>query len=143
MTSYTAKVTKQKDKSYLVEFPDLKGCLTEGHDLREALFNAQDALNGWLAASCDRELNIPEPKFKKTGRNYYLIPIDVKIEFVINLRKIRKKRGLTQADVAKILGITQQAYAKFESPDHANPSLDTIKKLSDVLDADIELKFAA
>lgn len=140
---YTAKVVKLNHKNYLVQFPDLDGCLTEGDTLQEALLNAKEALNGWLAASCDRDLKIPEPKFNKTGKNYYQIPIDIKIEFVIKLRRIRKKRGISQAEVARLLGISQQAYAKFESPDTTNPSLDTIQKLADVLDLEVELKLVA
>lgn len=143
MTNYTAKIVKEDNDNYLVEFPDLEGCLTEGETLQEALSNAKEALDGWLAASCDRDLKIPEPKFNKTGKNYFLIPVDIKIEFAIKLRRIRKKRGLSQSEVARLLGISQQAYAKFESPDSTNPSLNTIQKLSDALDIEIELKLVA
>lgn len=143
MTNYTAKIVKEENDNYLVEFPDLDGCLTEGETLQEALVNAKEALDGWLAASCDRDLKIPEPKFNKTGKNYYLISVDLKIEFAIKLRRIRKKRGLSQSAVARLLGISQQAYAKFESPDSTNPSLETIQKLSYALDIEIELKLVA
>ena len=33
---------------YTVEIPDLPGCVTEGRDLAEALFMAQDAASGWV-----------------------------------------------------------------------------------------------
>ena len=33
---------------YTVESPDLPGCVTEGRDLAEALFMAQDAASGWV-----------------------------------------------------------------------------------------------
>src|SRR3989338_3840340 len=99
MMSYFAKITRQKDGGFLVEFPDLLGCLTEGNSLKDALSNAQEALNGWLAARCDRYLNIPNPS-KKKWRNCYPIGIDLQLEFVIRLRKIRKKKGLSQEHVA-------------------------------------------
>ncbi len=59
---YFARITKQEPGSYLVEFPELKGCLTEGRTLKDAKQNAVEALNGWLASNCDRNLNIPHPK---------------------------------------------------------------------------------
>ena len=33
---------------YTVEIPDLPGCVTEGRDMAEALFMAQDAASGWV-----------------------------------------------------------------------------------------------
>ena len=51
---YFAKIMKLGKEEYLVEFPGLSGCLTEGRSLDEAKENASEALNGWLAARCDR-----------------------------------------------------------------------------------------
>jgi len=47
---YPAIFTPYEDKSggYLVEFPDLKGCVTGGDDLADALFMAEDAASGWV-----------------------------------------------------------------------------------------------
>lgn len=41
----------------------------------------------------------------------------------------RKQAGLSQANVAKLLGITQQSYAKIE----ANPSLTSVERLYTIL----------
>ncbi|MBP9673584.1 MAG: type II toxin-antitoxin system HicB family antitoxin [Bacteriovoracaceae bacterium] len=130
---YFAKITKQKNHSYVVEFPQLIGCLTEGKNIIQAQKNAHEALNGWLISNCDRKLNIPEPKILKSPHHY---PIDVEpsIAFAIMLRKIRQKKGITQTDLAKKLKISQQAYAKLETPLITNPSLKTIDKISEALD---------
>jgi len=58
------------------------------------------------------------------------------------LIEARIKKGLTQADVAKKLRISQQAYAKLESP-KGNPSLDTLKRISEALDAEVDLKLVS
>jgi transcriptional regulator with XRE-family HTH domain len=71
-----------------------------------------------------------------------MIPVDIKIAFAIHLRRLRMKKGLTQNDVAKRLGISQQAYAKLEIPD-CNPSLETIKRLSDALHVNIDLRLVS
>lgn len=39
------------DGSYTVIFPDLSGCITEGKNIDDALFMAQDALALWLECS--------------------------------------------------------------------------------------------
>ena len=46
---YPALFTPFEDGSggYTVEFPDLPGCVTEGEDMAEALFMAEDAASGW------------------------------------------------------------------------------------------------
>ena len=55
--SYPAKIKYlNEDKSYMVEFPDLPGCLTEGKSLDDAKSNAKEALTGYLASIFEREL---------------------------------------------------------------------------------------
>ncbi len=141
MMYYYAKIIKQPDKKYLVEFPEVDGCFTEGDSLKEALFSAKEALDGVLAVRCDYNLDIRPPKLYKK-RNYYPIEVDLKIAFAISLRSMRMKKGLSQAIVAKKLGISQQAYAKLESPT-SNPSLETIKRISIAFDAKLDLKLVS
>jgi len=43
------------------------------------------------------------------------------------LRDARRRAGLTQADLAERLGVSQAAVAKLESP-RANPTVDTLDK---------------
>jgi antitoxin HicB len=138
---YYAKIIEQSD-AWFVEFPELEGCFTEGETLNEALDNAKEALDGWLASNCDRELSIPEAKNRR-GRNYHPIEVDVRVAFPIMLRKARKKRRLSQQQVAERLGVSQQAYAKLETPLKSNPALATIQKLSEALNLEFELVFAA
>ena len=138
---YYTKLTKQSSRSYLAEFPELKGCFTEGVTKSEALKNAKEALNGWLASNCDRDLTIPSPKFRKSN-NYYPIEVNVRVSFPIMLRGIRKKRKMSQRQIAEKLSISQQAYAKLETPLKSNPALATIQKLSEALDLEFDLILA-
>lgn len=47
---YPAVFTPYDDGTdgYVVEFPDLPGCVTGGDDMAEALFMAEDAASGWV-----------------------------------------------------------------------------------------------
>ena len=125
-----------------MEFPELPGCLTEGKTKESALKNAKEALNGWLSANCDRDLAIAAPA-KRKGGNYAPVEVDLGVAFAICLRRSRAKYGLTQAQAAKKLGISQQAYAKLESAHTSNPSLSTIQKLTKYLDFTVDFKIAS
>lgn len=48
-----------------------------------------------------------------------------------NLKKERLKNGLTQAQVAERLGVSQAQYARWENGGR-NPKYETIKKLADI-----------
>ena len=50
-----------EDGGFFISFPDLPGCMTEGHDMAEAFFMAQDALEMWLSHAEDKGLPIPAP----------------------------------------------------------------------------------
>ncbi len=138
---FYAKITKEADV-YNVDFPELKGCFTESSSLEQALLYAEEALNGWIAARCDHNLDIPEPK-QRRACYYYPIEVDLRIAFSVMLRRARAERGLSQAQVAKRLGISQQAYAKLETPQKANPSLSTIQKISKALDVELYFQLVA
>lgn len=57
---------------YVVEFPDLPGCVTGGKDLAEALEMAKDAASGWVLDELEEGNSIPQAsKYEdvKTGEN--------------------------------------------------------------------------
>lgn len=59
---YPAIFTPYEDGSdgYLVEFPDLHGCVTGGDDLAEAIFMAEDAASGWVLTELEEGKKAPE-----------------------------------------------------------------------------------
>lgn len=50
-----------------------------------------------------------------------------------NLKRIRKEQKITQRELAKLTGISFSMISKLESGEQANPSLETITKIADVL----------
>ena len=140
--SYPAKIKYiPDDKSYLVEFPDLPGCLTEGKTLEEARQNAREALTGYLASIFERNLKIPEPSGLK-GKSIHQIEPEPEVSVPVILRKLRETRRLTQSDIAKVLGISYQAYQRLEKPGKSNPTLKTLERLAKVFEKDLRLEFA-
>ena len=49
------------EEGYTVEFPDLKGCVTEGFNQAEAIFMAEDAASGWILGELEEGDSIPKP----------------------------------------------------------------------------------
>ena len=46
---------------YLIEFPDLPGCMSDGATIEEAITNGVDAMRGWIEAMCAEGHPIPAP----------------------------------------------------------------------------------
>lgn len=53
------------------------------------------------------------------------------------LRQLRKEKGLTQADLAKLLGVSQQAIGNYESGVR-QPDSGTMVKLADFFDTSVD-----
>ena len=46
---------------YLIEFPDLPGCMSDGATIEEAITNGLDAMRGWIQAMHAEGHPIPAP----------------------------------------------------------------------------------
>lgn len=55
-----------------------------------------------------------------------------------NIRKLRKKRKLSQEELAKKVGITFSTLAKLESGVNSNPTLETLRKIADVFQISLD-----
>ena len=61
---YSLNVIADPDGGYVVEFPDLPGCLTQGDTPEEAFSMAEDARIGWIETEYDRSNgDIPMPSY--------------------------------------------------------------------------------
>lgn len=55
----------------------------------------------------------------------------------MKLKELRKKNGLSQIEIAKLLNVSQSNYSKYERGD-IEPDLETLKKMSYYLNASID-----
>ena len=49
---------------YLITFPDLPGCMSDGGTEAEAIANGRDAFESWTSARVDAGKPVPEPAYK-------------------------------------------------------------------------------
>lgn len=52
---------------YLIEFPDLPGCMSDGETIEEAVANGADAMHGWIEAMRAAGREIPPPSVADDG----------------------------------------------------------------------------
>lgn len=75
---YSLNIIADPDGGYVVQFPDLPGCLTQGDTLEEAISMAEDARMGWIETEYDgSDGDIPMPSY----------PVDYSGKFNVRLPK--------------------------------------------------------
>ena len=55
-----------------------------------------------------------------------------------NIKKLRKKKGLSQDKLAKLADVTHTTLVKLESGVNANPTIKTLKKIAGALEVSID-----
>ncbi|HEY3356505.1 MAG TPA: type II toxin-antitoxin system HicB family antitoxin [Polyangia bacterium] len=136
---YTAYVSRE-GRQWLAEFPDCPGCQTFTDSADALPAAAKEALEGWLEAHLVHGEAPPQPKTHRrapAGHKLARARIDPALAVVLQIRWARATAGLTQAELARRAGVTQQQVAKFERP--GNPTVGTIEKLARALGVTLEL----
>src|SRR5258706_1231544 len=89
-----------------------------------------------IAHSIERELSkkLLDPGYRK---RFFLAEASARI--AAQLIALRKKRGLNQGDVAKLIGTKQPAISRVERADYNNWSFNTLRAIADVLDARVRV----
>lgn len=52
----------EEDKAYIVEVPELPGCMADGASYAEAVANAELVISEWIETAKELGREIPEPK---------------------------------------------------------------------------------
>jgi predicted RNase H-like HicB family nuclease/DNA-binding XRE family transcriptional regulator len=137
---YVAKLTRE-GLNTLVSFPDCPGCQTFGRTLERALANAREALEGWLEAHLVSGEAPPTPRLSQSQKTARYAPVRISpiLAVRLQLRWARHSLGLTQAALAKRVGVTRQQIALLESPD-SNVTLRTLERVAKAMDLRLEVE---
>jgi antitoxin HicB len=55
-------LSAEEGGGYLIEFPDLPGCISDGETVDEAIANGKDALFCWIETAKQHGDEIPQPR---------------------------------------------------------------------------------
>jgi len=141
MIEYQAKLHKE-GSGYWVEFPDLAGCFTQGDSRDEVLENAREALSLWLEEARDPQWKIPVPKARR-GKQYVWVAPYESVSIPLMIRQARQRKGLSQRELAKRLGMSVQQLQKLECPGKSNPTMRTLAAVSLALDERLRIELLA
>lgn len=50
------------DNAFIVEVPELPGCMADGSTVEEAIKNSEIIIKEWIEVALERGLEVPEPK---------------------------------------------------------------------------------
>jgi predicted RNase H-like HicB family nuclease len=56
----------EEDEAFIVDVPELPGCMADGATYQEALSNAETVIHEWIETARDLGRTIPEPKGRLT-----------------------------------------------------------------------------
>lgn len=57
-------IPKEDGGGFMITFPDLPGCMSDGATEAEAVVNGKDAFKSWVAARTDADKKIPAPFYR-------------------------------------------------------------------------------
>lgn len=128
----------------LATFPGCPGCQTFAEANEDILELAQEALEGWLEVGLEDGEAPPKPSRRlrvPAGARVEYVSIEPKLACALSVRWARQDAGLSQAAVARKMGVSQQQAAKLERPS-ANPTLETLARFARALGLDIGVVLA-
>ncbi len=76
----------------------------------------------------------------RRGRQDAVAALLQELRIETQLADLRRKRGMTQAELARKMGVKQPLVARLEGGQSRNLTLTTIMKAALILDADVELR---
>lgn len=132
---YPAIIEPQEPSGLLVTFPDLNEAFTEGDNMEEALFNAQEVLNLTLAGRIDEGMDIPKPS---NISNAVMVSPSTSIQSALLVRFNRN--GTSLSDLARKLETSWPAAKRLEDPKHS-PTLKQLERAAHALGKRLILSF--
>lgn len=92
-TRVLSRLPKEDGGGFLITFPDLPGCMSDGETEEESLENGRDAFIAWMSARVDQGKDIPEPKAKPVD----FVEADVSGRFLARVPKYIHARLVKRA----------------------------------------------
>ena len=81
-------------------------------------------------------------EYENLKRGEFTLPKNITfVELIKNIAKIRISKGLTQQDLANMLGMTKQQINRYEEHDYQNVSLVKISEIIAVLGLTVSLEY--
>lgn len=134
--TYGATLSHDED-GIVVTFRDLGNVFTWGETEEEAVFNAQEALDGVLKSMTAHNQKIPWPSDIQQGE--FGVSVSPEIAVPVLLHTLRTQQHKSLSDVAKSLGKPYQSVQRMEQLG-SNLTLKSLKMTAAALGATVEIR---
>ena len=134
---YPVKLTREKNGSYSVKFPDIPEALTLGDTEEEALQHAVDALETALDFYFDHDRPVPMASPAKRGQRIVELPASVSAKVVLFNELLAQ--NVRPAELARRLSIPRQHVNRLLDPRHPT-KIDSIAAALKALGKTLEMQ---
>ena len=103
-------LTKEDGGGFLIEYPDLPGCMSDGNTIEETVLNGKDALKCWIEAARSTGREIPKPSGNKlpSGKWVQRVPKSLHARLITKAeREGTSLNMLVTSLIASGLGVNQ------------------------------------
>jgi antitoxin HicB len=82
-------LSKEDGGGYLIEFPDLPGCMSDGETIEDALASGQEAVQAWIDTATESNRSIPKPGEleNQSGKWVQRVPKSIHLRLVTRARE--------------------------------------------------------
>jgi predicted RNase H-like HicB family nuclease/DNA-binding XRE family transcriptional regulator len=140
---YYVTYVHPEGNQWLAEFPDAPGCQTFADTPEQLMAAAQEALEGWLEAHLVDGDAPPRPKLRRAapeGRRAMKVTVRSSLSAALSIRWARQDLDISQAELARRIGVSQQQIAALEDPDK-NPTLRSLDEVAKGLGLQLDVSF--
>lgn len=128
---------KPDGNGFIVTFRDLSNVFSDGETRDEAIFNAQEALDGVLLEMVAEDLDIPFPS--EVQANEQAISVSPEVAAPVMLHMLRIEIGQSIASIAQAMEVKYQTYQRMEK-NGSNLTLKNLKRAARAMGATVELR---
>ena len=86
----------EEDACYVVNVPELPGCMTDGDTIEEAAKNAEEAIESYLMTLKDLKKEFPEPLSKRKFNGKVSLRMDADVHKEAFARALEQRLSLNQ-----------------------------------------------
>lgn len=148
MQAYWAVVEGEAD-DYQATVPNVTGAVGAGETFGAALAGVCESLAVMLADLETRGEPLPSPSAREQvdvsdiEGTYQLVEVEpVELNPVsLAIERARRRRGWSQAELAQRMGAKRPLVSRLENPFYWGHSSETLRKVADAFDSDLELSF--
>jgi len=139
MIKYPGIIHDDSD-GFWIDFPDLKGCVTQGDTMEELMAMAEDALSLYLEDYIESEKELPASSSLQ-GENIVYVEPYPEIAIPLTIKELRKQQKLSQTEIAERIGVKYQTYQQIENINKFNATVKTLDKIARAFGKRLKIDF--